>query len=338
MKCLGLEVNDSEFLGRADLHRVNYPVVMACDEAYAMPLATALRSIVESNRSWWPLEFHLLSDGFSEETRRRVFDSLPKESASVRWVPVDLTHFKKFETLSYISKVTYARLLIPYVFPNVVSKLLYLDADILVLDDLRKLWETNLDGAILAAVIDDIDQQVKSGDPRIEEGVPRVRDYFNAGVLLIDLKRWRNERVSEKALEYLTRCPHTPYSDQDALNVVCDGQWKKLDPRWNFQPYYEKKKISDICQGQRPGIVHFVTREKPWDSSIRCLNAEFYDSFRSRTCFARNSIDKALDTLKGVWSHLKGNLMCYALHNSIWRWVRALIKSSFMRNSGESSR
>src|SRR5262245_12182185 len=94
------------------------PLVFACDASYAMPLATALRSIVESNRRWWPLKFIILTFAFSEHTQEKVIDSLPTASASISWVPVDLELFDSFSTLDYISKVTYARFLIPSVVPE----------------------------------------------------------------------------------------------------------------------------------------------------------------------------------------------------------------------------
>ena len=276
--------------------RVRRPIVFAADEAYAMPLAITLRSIVEANQSSWPMEFHVLSDDSSERTRGRVINSLPKGAASICWVPARLNLFREFSTLPYVSRVTYARLLIPWVLPVTVSRVLYLDCDLLVLDDLEPVWETDLEGAVLGAVVDGM-ADCKLCDPRFE-GVPQVRDYFNAGVMLIDVQRWREERISERALEYLTRNPRSPYSDQDALNVACDNQWKRLDSHWNFQNHYNRR-VSAIRPKDRPGIVHFVTNSKPWISSVRSVNAGLYDDFRNRTRFARSPVNRLVDSIVG---------------------------------------
>jgi len=283
--------------------QITRPIALACDAAYAMPLATTLRSIVEANQNNWPLDFHVLSEGFSEDTKRKVFDSLPTGSASIRWVAVDLSPFSDFETLSHISKMTYSRFLIPKIFPDNVSKVLYLDADLLVLDDLNALWETDLEGAIVGAVMDMVDPYLKGkeglvGVPRLKE-VPRVSNYFNAGVLLIDLDRWRKERISERSLEYLTQNPTLPFADQDALNVVCDGLWKQVEPRWNFQDHCEKS-ISDMKQDMRPGIVHFISKFKPWKPSSNSVNASFYDDFRGRTRFARTFGEKFWEMIEDI--------------------------------------
>ena len=251
------------------------PIVLACDKRYAMPLATTLRSIVDTNRSGEPLEFHVLVDGVSERMRRRILDFLPHGSASIRWIEVDLDMFRGFSTISYISKITYARFLIPRIFPDTVSRVLYLDCDILVLDDLRALWETDLEGHVLGAVLDRIDSQLKNQTIRLP--VPRVRDYFNAGVLLIDLDQWRKLQVVETALQYLQRCPGSPYSDQDALNFACDGVWKKLDSRWNYLAYDEKFDVSELAGEHKPGIVHFTTWNKPWRPGVYNANAALYE-------------------------------------------------------------
>jgi lipopolysaccharide biosynthesis glycosyltransferase len=237
-----------------------------------------------------------------------------------------LNLFRDFSTLHHVSKVTYTRLLIPWVFPATVSRVLYLDADLLLLDALGPLWETDLDGAVVGAVSDEfMVPAINAGAPG-SEGVPQVRDYFNAGVLLIDLSLWRQKRVSEIALEYLRRHPQSPYSDQDALNVACDNLWTKLDPRWNFQhhPITGKfnQRISDLRPDQRPFIVHFVTARKPWYSGVRSPNAEFYDAFRSRTLFARTPRDKLLDALRAGWGPFKYILPGYRFLRRRWRRFR----------------
>jgi lipopolysaccharide biosynthesis glycosyltransferase len=293
------------------------PLIFACDESYAMPLATALRSIVESNQRWWPLQFIILTFSFSERTQEKVIDSLPTGSASISWIPVDLRLFDGFSTLDYISNVTYARFLIPSVVPETASKVLYLDADLLVLSDLAPLWETELGQAAVGAVRDRLDDQIKADMPCVA-AVPRVREYFNAGVLLIDLANWRREKVSEKALEFLTQHPNTPFFDQDALNVACDGIWTKLDARWNFLDRVYEVDIASLSAEQRPWIVHFVTRRKPWNARIPNINASFYDAFRSRTQFSRTSLERQRDIWRGNWSTFKRVLKRVPAIRALW--------------------
>jgi len=282
------------------------PIVLACDGAYAPQLATCLRSIVEADRGNWPLGFHILTEGFSVETRARVHGSLPPGSASINWIPVDVSDFQNCWTMEHVSKMTFARLLIPSVFPETVSKVIYLDADILVLDSLSPLWDADLEGHPIGAVLDDVDRHIKVDTPGFE-GVPRVRAYFSAGILIIDLHRWREERIAEKARNYALGNPSSPYYDQDALNVVCDGRWKPLDARWNYQGHIDNR-IEDLPSGQAPGIVHFVTMLKPWKPSSLNPNASLYDRFRRRTLFARTLREIVLDSLEVSWCRCRGFL------------------------------
>jgi len=287
-------------LKRATVRQTLCPVVLACDDAYGMPLATTLRSAVEANPDAWPIECHILSDRITERTKRKVVASLPQGSAVIRWVAVELSDFSRFSTAPHISRITYARLLIAEILPSHISRILYLDTDLLVLEDLRALCNTDLEDAAIGAVVDSFLDQATKQDRAGCETVPRVSSYFNAGVLVIDLDRWRRSQIAEKAMEYLARHPDSPYSDQDALNIACNGQWRKLDSRWNFQEHCHSR-IRGLPAKSRPAIVHFITKSKPWIVKALNANASLYDSFRSRTSFARTPWERLRDGQQRFW-------------------------------------
>lgn len=316
--------------------RARGPLVFACDGGYAMQLATALRSLAEAGRAGWPLDIHILADGFSPALRRQVAESLPPGAATLAWIEVDPGRFGEFWTMRHVSRMTFARLLIPALFPETVEKVLYLDADILVLDDLGPLWEMDLQDAVLGAVLDAFDPELKR-DPAAHRGVPRVADYFNAGVLLIDLVRWRQDGIAGRALDYLRQHPQSPFSDQDALNVACDGRWHPLPARWNFQGH-RSHRITDIAPGERPGIVHFVSGVKPWKADAGSVNAGFYDGFRSRTRFARTPADRLADAARGIWSRLLAVVKRLAFVRAVRGWLagRRTAGGDFAAGKGES--
>lgn len=280
---------------------------MACDGAYAMPLAVALRSLLEAARDPSALRLHVLVDAFPEEARAKVAASLPAGSPEIRWIPVDLGLFGGFATLPGISRMTYARLLIDRVLPPDTTRALYIDVDVLVLDDVATLWFCDLGGKPLGAVIDGTDGQMKAGLVDMSD-IPVVEHYFNAGMLLIDLPRWRAERVSETALAFLTQHPRTRFSDQDALNVACDRLWQPLDARWNFQGHLQTR-IARLAPAERPGIVHFVTGLKPWRAESNSINAGLYDAVRQRTGYRRSVADRVRDVAVGVVARAKRLLM-----------------------------
>ena len=285
---------------------------MSCDGNYAMQLATALRSIVEANCRAWPVEAYILYDDFAQNIQARVVGSLPAGSASIHWVTMDLAPFQEFSGYKGFSKIFYSRLLIPRMFPAAIARVLYLDTDILVLDDLEPLCQMDLEGALLGAALDGLSTKVGIGD-RASEGLPQVQDYFNSGVLLMDLNQWRTEGIAEKALEYLSTNGKSRFPDQNALNVVCEGRWKQMDRRWNYQDHYQTR-VSSLPPDQRPAIVHFVTDGKPWKANALSVNARLYDSFRTRTRFAKSNSERVVDMLVRSWSGIKRAVrLCFSI-------------------------
>lgn len=272
-------------------------IAMAADAAYAMPLATALRSLVENNTESWPLSIHILHDDIDDNLKAKVAASLPSGSTRIAWHSVDPTLFAdQYSVLPHISKMTYARFLLPRILENISDRILYLDSDILVIKPIAPLWETDLHGAAVGAVLDPIDGFVKSNKRGLEL-VPRVDRYFNAGVLLIDLARWREERVVERAVEYLDRFPASPFSDQDALNVVCDRRWKELGGEWNFQ-CDPTQSVAAIRADRMPSIIHFTANLKPWKPGSLSVNASYYNAFRRRTLFALTRSQHIRDVIR----------------------------------------
>jgi lipopolysaccharide biosynthesis glycosyltransferase len=277
-------------------------VAMACDGRYAMPLATTLRSLVEAHSGEVVLHVVILVSEFPDSLRKKVAASLPRSAISLDWRPIELASFQRFSTRPYISKMTYARLLLPELLPVSASRVLYLDADVLVLGDLEELWKADLEGAALGAVQDSdgvahgtrlwqLTTDARLGSPH------RIPPYFNAGVLLIDLTRWREERVSEKAIDYMDRNPDSLLSDQDALNYACLRLWKPFASLWNFQDHDLRTEI-EVLAGGRPKIVHFAGRWKPWNPASLSPDAQLYDGFRSRTAFRRRLPERISEAIK----------------------------------------
>lgn len=278
------------------------PILMSADGHYAMPLATALRSLVEANRFHWPLEITVAVAEFPERLRHLVAASLPSGSAEIRWLEADLARFSGASRTTAVSGIHYARLLAAEIFSGMTCRALFLDADLLVLDDLGPLFAADLGEAPLGAVEDPMEPGLKANSPELE-GIPRVRRYFNAGVLLFDLARWRAGGFAEKAIRYLEAHPHTRFSDQDALNVACDGRWAPLDPRWNHIDFSRRARFSDMPFP--PGILHFAAGPKPWDYWRPTPSSRLYDAYRNRTRFARTQHDKLTDAARIAWFRLK---------------------------------
>jgi len=264
-----------------------------------MPLATALRSLVDSNQENWPLSVYIMTDRFSDAGMEAVEGSLPPGSADLQWIMIDLQKFETFSTLEHISRLTFARLILDEYMPTTIQRVLYLDADLLVLKDLRPLWSSDMKGRCVVAVRDEWIDEVIKGRINDDSGehIPRVQIYFNAGVILIDLPIWRKQEIGMQAIQFLTNNPKTRYADQDALNVVLDGEWTPAGALWNFQGHISTR-IKSMTP--RPAIVHFITGAKPWLYEHSNPNESLFDSYRTRTRYARSLGERLSDVKKSL--------------------------------------
>lgn len=140
-------------------------------------------------------------------------------------------------TSGHIHKAAYLRLLIAKLLPLAVAKALYFDTDLVVKDDVAKLWDFPLDGHPIGAVKDfGIMASSRMRRQKAESlGLPLGAPYFNSGVMIMDLAAFRKEGYGEKVLQCVTSHAYR-HHDQDGLNKVFMGNWSILPLRWNVIP------------------------------------------------------------------------------------------------------
>jgi len=180
-----------------------------------------------------------------------------------------------------LSSTTWARLFIPQILAPDCDRVTYLDCDILVLDDVCQLHDVDLQGAVVGVVNDYLIDSL--GHPFAGSSVAVPNDlfglpYFNAGIMVIDLKKFKDQEIPDKALKVGAGNPgKLPNLDQDALNAVLFEKWLPLDLRWNVQAWLFQLHTFDECPHYRKlieqrsqltreaKIVHFVGTPKPWN-------------------------------------------------------------------------
>jgi lipopolysaccharide biosynthesis glycosyltransferase len=169
----------------------------------------------------------------------------------------------------YFHRSIWYRAFLPELLPD-RAKVLYLDSDLLVLDSLQELWDLELSSHPFAAVTNPLHPALQ-WYPRRALGLP-LPEYFNSGVLLMNLKRLRAERAPERLLAHAQAHPEHTCPDQDALNLVFRHQRLALHPRWNLQtPLFDLPRRATPFEPleldealRRPAIVHFSGAFKPW--------------------------------------------------------------------------
>jgi lipopolysaccharide biosynthesis glycosyltransferase len=153
---------------------------------------------------------------------------------------------------------------------------------------LRPLFETNMERAIVAAVGDPTAPWV---DLSFRSEVLNLTDpkfYFNSGVLLINVDRWKNENITDKLFCYLEQLPSSAklhFPDQDLLNAVLQGRWRQLSRKWNFFETDEAGAPSVDKYDREAVIVHFASGKKPWFKGSTHPARQLYLDHRQNTPF-----------------------------------------------------
>lgn len=263
-------------------------IAFAVDRGYLKQVAVTIASIIANASTPEALRFHILhADDDAVMSEQVALWQRPH----VRSVPVENLFAEGVLENSHISVATWLRMLLPVALPD-VDRLIYLDADLVVLADIAGLWNADLGDAPMGGVVDiGIYRYARRGDARrdyfyrdylVSLGLdPAKPQYVNAGVLLMDLARLREIEFTRRSTEmYLERRDRLVLADQDIINGVMQGDIAHLDPRWNVlarglskagerhNHYVPEWLRSDLAlQYSEQWIIHYIGRHKPWGSA-----------------------------------------------------------------------
>ena len=229
-------------------------VFFAVSKAYVQYFTVALTSLLENNKDL-NFEVYVLIDqsdrAFFEVTEQFVKD---KYGLGLNFINTGNIDFSKFRITDNFPKYTYFRLFLADLAPKDMEVALFLDADIVVAKSIRDLAEINMDKKYIAAVSE---TSVADNVARLNKLGFSSNGYFNAGVLLVNIMAWREEKLSDKFFQIAAKYPHLEWVDQDILNMYFSDNWLKLDRKFNAIHLNEK-------MAEEPVIIHYNTFSKPW--------------------------------------------------------------------------
>ena len=234
--------------------------------------AVALSSLLEHNKD---LSIYV----YYESASRRWMDKINRHAdlsrSKISFLTIDGFDVEGLKCCGHLGLSTYFRLFVPDLLPDECSRALYLDADLVIVGSLQPLLQAPLEGHVIAAVPSFSHSETLANAQRLGLPLDPPAPFFNGGVLLIDVPRWRERKVRDRALDFLFQYPdRLRYADQDALSYCLLGEWLPLSPEWNvtvdmFQslrpPDVDATEALQIAQASRsPRIVHFNGAFKPW--------------------------------------------------------------------------
>jgi lipopolysaccharide biosynthesis glycosyltransferase len=275
-------------------------IVTAANDSYSLCLAVMLRSLeyyLDLNKCDYITVF-VFEDGLSESSKHWIRSSLVSGALDLHFLKVYPGNTARLRISHHVTKETYFRLLIENML-FAYNKVIYLDADMVVLRDISDLWNIPFNNSWLLAA-PEVSKEgsfagSKSGIASYREvGMSPSAPIFNAGVMVIDLKKWRENNVSQRVIDYLFRYKNTVrWWDQEGLNVILVNKWTPLQHQWNvlnglFRDYkqWNESRFSRCeyeLMANAPYIIHYNTNIKPWHKDYPYPLREYFFAFVDQT-------------------------------------------------------
>lgn len=245
------------------------------DNNYTSIVGVSITSLLENNKEFTNIYIYFIDCGLTEESKKILLKLVKKYNRIITFHPLKdvIVHYE----INAPKPSYYGRLFAPFI--TKADKILYLDCDLLIVDSLKELWNTNIKGYSLAAV----QGPGASAENRAKLNITPETRYINSGMLLINLNYWRKYNITEKLIDYLNRNGEIPpYHDQNIINAVCYRDMLIIHPKYNLlwsmmcckpkdicrlnkiQYYYNDKEIENAIN--HPVIIHFSNSiyGRPW--------------------------------------------------------------------------
>ena len=238
------------------------PIFFAIDDGYIPFLAVAIKSLIENASKEYEYIIKVLHTNVKEKNVRKI-KKFETENVNIEFVNLSY-YIKKVQdklyTRDYYTNTTYFRMFLPELYPQ-YDKVLYLDSDIVVLGDISQLYNTEIGTNLVAAAPDDIIQYNKVFQEYAEKvvGVVKYQNYFNAGILLMNLDQLRKFNFQDKFLYLLGTVKFSVAQDQDYLNRLCKGRVTLINNQWDIMPVVNRKINKEDIK-----IIHYNFAYKPW--------------------------------------------------------------------------
>lgn len=257
-------------------------IVYASDDKFAEILGVSLASLYENSNDMDDIVVHVLDSGIKDDNKDKLLSiSRRYERADIKFIPAkDISKKLEMKVATDRGSLSqYARLFVSSDLPENLGRVLYLDCDIIIKQSIRELWNVDLHGKTIGALMDAFSKYYRANIDLEENDI-----MFNSGVMLIDLDKWRQDKVEGKLLSFISRKNGwIQQGDQGALNAVLSKDTFCFEPRFNSvtifydftykemmiyrrpPEFYTEEKIRKAVE--KPALIHFTTSFKsirPW--------------------------------------------------------------------------
>ena len=263
------------------------PVFLASDDFYAPFIATTIASIMRHTQSF--IDFYILTDGISDENKRKI-DRLHEiyQNWTIEYLFVDTDKYlKDFPYIKAYSFASYNRYFIANLKPE-IKKAIYSDVDVIYRDDIKKMYNIDLDGYGIGAPIEELGKPLWgkwNHELRKKQlGISNQHNFFQSGNLIIDCEYWRKNNIMERCFELTQKyknilvCP-----DLDVLNMIFENKYKRLDYRFSICTHIIGKEDGNtemLNSYKKPFCIHYAGLNKPWKFPTVYFSDYFWECAR----------------------------------------------------------
>ena len=281
-------------------------IVYATDDNYVRPLGVSMVSLFENNKDTKEIIVYIIENNVKEESKIKLYEIAQKYKRSIKFID-----FKKICSDLHINVkfplVAYGRLFL-YKLEE-VDKILYLDSDTIVNSSIEELYETNIDEYEVAGVQDNAAYYLLK-----KIGMAKKDRYINSGVLLINLKKWRENDIGNRFLKFIKKNNgKVNHHDQGVINGVCKNSTLILNPKYNMMPemismtvkqsnilynvhnYYTQDEINEAVKS--PVIIHYIEKfySRPWKIDCTHPMKDRFFYYLDKTTFSKSLDERGLN-------------------------------------------
>lgn len=209
-------------------------VMYLCNDAYAYIAGISMLSLIENNRDVDYIHFFLVGDAISDENKIKLLQTvnrMNRELTILEKPDIKALMGCNVETHWWIENV-FSRVFLGEVFKDFpdIKRLIYIDCDTLVVGGIKDLWDIDLGDKLGAGVLEAMGNLHKKAI-----GIRKQDPYFNAGMFLIDLDKWRSENYDKKAGDFIRKMNgKIEYADESVLNGITAASMKSISPKYNL--------------------------------------------------------------------------------------------------------
>lgn len=269
--------------------------------------ATSIISLMENNKSSDSIHFYIIDDGIDVANKMKLIDMIKKYKREVDFIsaPEPSEMFRFSFKSRYQMGHSYMRMCVGRLLPDTVEKVLCLDSDTLILGDLTELWNLDMGGKILAGVADCMNLNVYEK----QFNLCGNEFYCNAGMFLVDLKKWREKEIEEEIIKVIQKKNgNVFFFEQTLMNYSCRGNIYRLHPKYNCYTLLYAFEFKNLLRWRNPTV--FYTEEEVKEANenpcIIHFTRNFYMLSRPWVCVCDHPMTNAYLKYKNLtdWTKL----------------------------------